>query len=102
MQIKFSSTAIRHLQEIIDGHLEYCGKYSALKFSSQVDEKLHTLSLFPEFGSPEELLKGRKILYRSKLINKRYKMIYHIGDDSIMIDAFWDMKMHPQSLLSRI
>lgn len=29
-------------------------------------------------------------------------MIYHIGDDTIMVDAFWDMRMHPKSLQKRI
>jgi len=102
MQIKLSSTAVRHLQEIIDSHLEYCGERSAMKFCHQVDEKLRILSKFPEYGSYEKLLEGRRIKYRAKLINKRYKMIYHIGDDTIMVDAFWDMRMHPNSLQKRI
>lgn len=102
MQINLSSTAIRHLQEIIDSHLEFCGKRSAMKLSNLVDEKLRTLLKFPEFGAPEELLKGRKTLYRSKRINKRYKFIYHIAEDTIIIDAFWDMRMHPNNLVKRI
>lgn len=102
MQIKLSSTAIRHLQEIIDSHLEYCGKRSAIKFSRQVDEKLRTLESFPEYGAPEKLLEDREILYRAKLVNKRYKMIYHIGNGVISIDAFWDMRMQPGSLQKRI
>lgn len=102
MQIKLSSIAIRHLQEIIDSHLEYCGERSAMKLSHQVDEKLQMLSKFPECGSYEKLLEHREIRYRAKLINKRYKMIYHIGDDAVMVDAFWDMRMHPESLQKRI
>ena len=102
MQFKLSSIAVRHLQEIIDSHLEYCGEQSAMKLSHQIDEKLRTLTRFPESGAPEELLKGKVILYRSKLINKRYKMIYHIGEDAILVDAFWDMRMHPARLQQRI
>jgi len=102
MQIKLSSTAIRHLQEIIDSHLEYSGEHSAMKLSHQIDDKMSMLLKFPESGAPEQLLKGQRILYRAKLINKRYKMIYHIASDTIMIDAFWDMRMHPENLLRRI
>ena len=102
MQFKLSSIAFIHLQEIIDSHLKYCGKQSAMKLSHQIDEKLRTLTRFPESGAPEELLKGKDILYRSKLINKRYKMIYHIGEDAILVDAFWDMRMHPARLQQRI
>ena len=73
-----------------------------MKLSTLVDDKLRTLSKFPEFGAPEELLKGHKIQYRSKQINKRYKFIYHIAEDTIIIDAFWDMRMHPDNLVNRI
>lgn len=102
MQIKLSSIAFIHLQEIIDSHLKYCGKQSAMKLSHQIDDKLRTLTRFPESGAPEELLAGRLTLYRAKLINKRYKMIYHISGDVILVDAFWDMRMDPNSLLQRI
>ena len=88
MQIKLSSIAFIHLQEIIDSHLKYCGKQSAMKVSHQIDDKLRTLTRFPESGAPEELLAGRVTLYRAKLINK-------IGC-SICCTRFYAYSEHPR------
>ena len=58
MHIEFSEKALDHLKRIIDSHLDYSGERSALKFSSQLDDRLNLLLRFPESGHPEPLLKG--------------------------------------------
>lgn len=102
MRAEFTDKAIAHLTAIIDSHLEYCGERSAVRFSNQVDDKIQMLLKFPESGHLEPLLNDRKIPYRTKLINKRYKMIYYIDDDILWIAAIWDMRMHPQRLIKMI
>ena len=102
MHVEFTDKAIAHLTAIIDSHLEYCGEKSAMKFSRQVDDKIQMLLKFPETGHLEPMLKSRKVAYRSKLINKRYKMIYYINGDTIWVAAIWDMRMHPVRLFKMI
>ena len=102
MHAEFTNKAIAHLTAIIDSHLEYCGEKSAMKFSRQVDDKIQMLLKFPESGHLEPMLKSRKIPYRSKLINKRYQMIYYIDNETLWIAAIWDMRMHPERLIKMI
>ena len=102
MHAEFTDKAIAHLTSIIDSHLEYCGERSAMKFSNQVDDKIKMLLKFPESGHLEPLLSFRKLPYRSKLINKRYKMIYYIDDETLWVAAIWDMRMHPKKLIKMI
>ena len=98
MQVKFTDKAISHLESIIDSHLEYCGERSALKFGKMVDDKVKSILRFPESGFPEPLLAGRSKLFRATIINRNYKMIYYVDDDTIWVAAFWNMRMHPNKL----
>ncbi len=102
MRIEFSEKALDHLKRIIDSHLDYSGERSALKFSSQLDDRLNLLLRFPESGHPEPLLKGRAIFYRAKIINKHYKLIYFVDEDVIRVAAIWDMRMNPARLSKMI
>lgn len=102
MRIEFSGRALDHLTRIIDCHLEYSGEKSALKFSKQLDDKLKMVLRFPESGHPEPLLKDRKLLYRAKIINKHYKLIYFVDGEVIRVSAIWDMRMSPTKLVKRI
>jgi plasmid stabilization system protein ParE len=60
MRIEFSEKALDHLKRIIDSHLDYSGERSALKFSSQLDERLNLLLRFPELGHPEPFDAGAR------------------------------------------
>jgi plasmid stabilization system protein ParE len=98
MQVKFTDKAISHLESIIDSYLEFTGEKSAVKFGHQIDAKIEGLLRFPETGFPEPLLKGRKKLFRSVIINRNYKIVYYVEGDTIWVAAIWNMRMHPDKL----
>ena len=59
----------------------------------------------PESYPPEELLAGRKILYRRcHLMNRRFKFIYYYDEteDAVHIVDIWDTKQNPKTLIKRI
>ncbi len=102
MQVEFSEKAIQQLTAIVDSHLYYCGERSARKFSKQIDDKIRLLLKYPESGHPEPILKGKKILYRAKIINKNYKLVYWVDADTIRVSAVWDMRMNPIRLAKMV
>ena len=53
---------------------------------------------FPDTGFPEPLLVRRKKLFRAAILNRNYKMIYYVDNDTIWVAAIWDMRMHPNRL----
>ena len=78
------------------------GERAATKLHQKYLQKQKRLLKFPESGTPELLLRDRKIHYRSVIINDYYKMVYYIKGDVLRVAAFWDMRMHPDNLRKRV
>ena len=102
MLVRFTTEARNELKRIIDVFLEYSGPMSAERFCSLVDEQISKLVKYPEIGYPEPLLAGHRYLFRSKSINKYYRIIYFVNDDTLWIFDFWDSRRDPQKLKARI
>ena len=53
---------------------------------------------------PEPLLRGYVPFYRSRHINKRFKLLYWYNEevDMVVIEDIWDTRRAPQNLVSRI
>lgn len=58
---------------------------------------LRRLTSFPESGL-EPLLKEYPIQYRAVLFDKRFKIIYFVDNDTVMVENFWDTTRSPKTL----
>ena len=76
--------------------------------ANKTDEIIETieddLAKWPTTGFPEPLLRGIVPFYRSRHINKRYKLIYWYDEeaDVVVIEDIWDTRRSPQNLTKRI
>ena len=87
----------------LNGRLEF-GATVANKTAQKIQEIENDLSRWPTSGFPEPLLKGYVPFYRSRHINKRYKIIYWYDEsnDMVVIEDIWDTRRAPQNLTKRI
>ena len=102
MQVKFTTEARNELKRILDVFIEFAGPMSAEKFGQLVDDQINTLQKYPAVGHPEPLLEGHKYLFRAKSINKNYRIIYLVYEDTLWIFDFWDRRVDPLKLKARI
>ena len=87
----------------IRGRIEF-GVTVANKIDRKIEEIEDDLSQWPKMGFPEPLLKGAPQLYRSKHINKRYKLIYRYDEetDTVYIEDIWDTLRSPENLTRKL
>ena len=102
MQIEVHRKARLMLLSITKYYAEYGGVQSVENLLQTIRIKCERIQKFPESGTPEPLLTGKKHFYRFVILNKNIKMVYYVQDDSIHISAFWDMRMKPEHLKKRI
>lgn len=103
-QVKWQKRAEKELYRyLVKGFLDF-GETVANNFASIVTQTNRDLSKFPETGYPEPLLKGKKKLYRARLILKRFKLIYYYseGTDTVHVADIWDTRREPSTLAKRI
>lgn len=87
----------------INGRREF-GVTTANKTARMIEEITDYLSRWPASGFPEPLLKEAHHLYRSRHINKRFKLIYRYDEieDMVYIEDIWDTRRAPQTLQRRL
>ncbi len=56
------------------------------------------ISRFPHLGKEEPLLEGAPVVYRSIVIGRLNKIIYHINSNIIEIVTVWDTRREPKKL----
>lgn len=81
--------------------IEY-GKTTALRWVDEIAAFEHRVSLFPTSYTPEELLRGKKNLYRRcHLMNNRFKLIffYDEAEDTVHLVDIWDTRRNPKNLI---
>jgi len=82
--------------------LDYC----LINYGKTVTEKkrinflqiIRRLSAFPEIGFIEPLLKHTGKKYRAIIFDKKYKFIYRIENEIILIEYFWKSYSNPDIL----
>ena len=86
-----------------NGLLEF-GQTVAKRTARIIEGIADDLSRWPTAGFPEPLLKGAPHLYRSRHINKRFKMVYRYDEqnDIVYIEDIWDTRRAPQNLMKRV
>lgn len=92
----------KRFQDRWDVYLDYCisnyGNTVADKKLTTLTNILRRLTSFPESGFEEPILKGHSKQYRAVLFDKRFKIIYFVDTDTVMVENFWDTKRSPKSL----
>ena len=102
MRYRITKPAQQALEHIYDIFFEFAGKRYADEMIDRVDTRLNTLLKHPFIGHPETLLSNRSRDYRAISINKNYRMIYYVSNDTIWIVDFWDRRNNPAKLVARI
>ena len=90
MRYRITKPAQQAFEHIYDIFFEFAGKRYADQMVDRVDDRLNTLLQQPFIGHPETLLSNRQRDYRAISINKNYRMIYYVSNDTIWIVDFWD------------
>ena len=80
------------------------GRKAAKSFFNNVTNATKRLEAFPLIGFPEPLLAGKEELFRSRIIQKNFKLIYHYSEANniVYIDDLWDTRKEPNKLKKRI
>lgn len=73
MRIEISPKARQHLLAITDYYAEWGGVRSVERLLGKIVEKQQKILKYPKAFHPEPLLAGRKVEYRSVIINDYYK-----------------------------
>ena len=102
MRYRITKPAQQAFEHIYDTFFEFAGKRYADQMVDRVDDRLNTLLKHPFIGHPETLLSNRSRDYRAISINKNYRMIYYVSNDTIWIVDFWDRRNNPAKLLLRV
>ena len=72
MRIEISPKARQHLLAITDYYAEWGGVRSVERLLGKIVEKQQKILKYPQAFHPEPLLAGRKVEYRSVIINDYY------------------------------
>ena len=80
------------------------GRQSRDKFLAKVTETRMLLATNPYLGPIEPLLADLPQTYRSVVVGRLNKMVYHIEEDekTIYVDDFWDVRREPQALADEV
>ena len=78
------------------------GKKSKESFLQKVRETRRLLADNPYLGPIEPLLADLPQTYRSVVLGNLNKMVYHIEDNLIKVDDFWDCRREPKALADEV
>lgn len=94
--VRITSRANRQFQSICEYLAVEFGESVADAFEREVDKMVTALRRFPESGHLESF--ESRYTYRSRIIGKINKMYYFVHEQTIVIAAFADMRMHPDNI----
>ena len=100
-KIKWNDRATRQLESHIDYALVEFGRKAVNNWYKDIRRIESRMALHPQSYTIEQLLVGRGKVYRGAIIMKNFKLIhfYDEAEDTVYIDAIWDMRMRPAKLL---
>ena len=80
------------------------GEKTARKWLTESSVIYDRLQKYPTLYTPENLLVGKRHLYRSCHIMRRFKIVYYYSKSSntVYIRDIWDTRVNPETLKRRI
>lgn len=105
-EVIWRQEAIASRIEILKYGKSKFGEMVARKLNERIEECTARLKVYPDIGFIEATLVGRPILYRSIMVNKRFKLVYFTatinGEECVEIVELWDTYMNPERLKTSI
>jgi plasmid stabilization system protein ParE len=71
---------------------------AAANLYNDILDRAERLAKFPRSASIERMLEGEPEMFRSSVVDRRYKIIYYIEDDTVKIADVWDCRRDPATL----
>ncbi len=71
---------------------------AAVKIVKNIQSILVLVAQNPNIAPAERMLDDRPEGFRSFVVRKRHKVIYHVNDDIIEVVAVWDCRRNPDLL----
>ena len=102
MKIVTSPLAKRQFRGTVRYIQREFGHRSAEKFVQKVQETRDLLAYNPHLGPIEPLLADTHKEYRSVVVTRLNKIVYHIVGNHIEIVAFWDCRREPKALVNQM
>jgi plasmid stabilization system protein ParE len=101
MVVKWSDIALKHIAEIYKLYFEK-SEVAAEKIFNAIFKEGDKLGNFPEMAQKEQLLAKKKIIYRSLVVQRNFKIVYSVYKNYIHIVDVWDCRQNPKNLKNRI
>lgn len=98
MRVVWSLEAHDQLRQAADFIENRFGKSSKTKFLDDPYHVVPLMSKHPYLGKEEPLLEGASVVYRSLVVGRLNKLVYHINGNIIEIVALWDTRREPKKL----
>jgi len=99
MRSVWSERAKKSLHIVEDYILREFGERKRDEFMAEAEKVAIQLESFPKMGKEEPLLAHRKKRYRSYVITRLSKMIYHIDEqrELVVVSDVWDTRREPKA-----
>jgi len=97
MNIIFSDLALEQLESIYN-YLQTKSNQAAIFIHNNILDEIERLREFPQMAPIEPELIGYTHTYRSLVVEKSYKVVYHYENDNVYISALFDCRQDPQKL----
>ena len=78
------------------------GEMACATFIDAIDATVETLRNFPESFPEERFFRKNPMHFRSVSIQHLNKIVYRIDGDTVYIVDFWDTRMRPWTLITRV
>lgn len=99
--IIFSYSATKDLKEIYE-YYKSCGDRVAMKLVRKIRNRINILVTSPLAGKVEIGYEEFTVTIRTLIVGKRYKVLYHVDDESAYVLAIWDCRQKPDSLFYKL
>ncbi|MDR0954688.1 MAG: type II toxin-antitoxin system RelE/ParE family toxin [Rikenellaceae bacterium] len=96
--LRFASENLETIYQTLEG----LNARAAAELYNDILDEVEKLSVFPEMASVESLLEKEPEKFRSLVVRRRYKIIYFIEAETIIIVAVWDCHQDPETLAKKI
>ncbi|MDR1004030.1 MAG: type II toxin-antitoxin system RelE/ParE family toxin [Prevotellaceae bacterium] len=104
MRVIISEAVERQINIVFEYGTQTFGKRTAERLRKSIYLQIKRLTEHPRIGHREFLLEGHVVVYRSLVVHKHYKVIYHIDEEKqiLYIVALWDTRRNPASLVHAV
>ncbi len=101
MKLVLTEEAEEHLEAAYN-FLYTKNPFAAAELYNDLIDGIELLVEQPHLGRVEPLLENMPVSYRSLIIERVYKAIYHIDGETIVVAALFDCRQDPDNLSEKL